>query len=136
MTHYKLDPAALQFSAIRASGPGGQHVNKVATAMELRLVIAESGLPEAVQQRLLACRDRRITQEGEIVIKAQRFRSQDKNRQDALQRLEALIDKVAVPEKKRIATKPGRAAREKRLQDKKKTSDKKSARSAVKPSLE
>lgn len=136
MSHYKLDPAALQFSAIRASGPGGQHVNKVATAIELRLMIADSGLPEAVQQRLLLCNDRRVTRDGEVVIKAQRFRSQDKNRQDALERLDALITRVAVPDKKRIATKPGKVAREKRLQEKKKTSDKKSTRAAVKPSLE
>ena len=104
---------------VRSSGPGGQNVNKVATAAELRFDIATSpSLPESLRERLLARRDRRITDEGVLVISAQRFRTQDRNREDARERLAAFIAaglEVAAP---RIATRPTRASKERRLSGK------------------
>ena len=101
---------------IRASGPGGQNVNKVASAVELRFdARASPSLPEPVRERLLARRDRRITDAGVIVIAAQRFRTQDRNREDARDRLAALVLAALHVPKKRVATKPTRAARERRL---------------------
>ncbi|HBQ00128.1 MAG TPA: aminoacyl-tRNA hydrolase, partial [Gammaproteobacteria bacterium] len=112
MAKFKLSESDLQFSAIRASGPGGQHVNKVSTAVGLRFDIRASTLPAWVKADLLRYNDRRISKDGIIVLKAQRFRSQEKNRQDAIDRLEELVEKAAATTKKRIATKPGRAAKE------------------------
>src|SRR6056300_1314810 len=114
MAKFKLSESDLQFSAIRASGPGGQHVNKVSTAVELRFDIRASSLPARVRADLLRYNDRRISKDGIIVLKAQRFRSQEKNRQDATDRLGELVEKAAATTKKRIATKPGRAAKERR----------------------
>ena len=131
MKRYTPAPDELEFHAIRASGPGGQNVNKVATAVELRFSVPESRLPEAVRQRLLGLGDRRINSDGVVVIKAQRYRSQEQNRQDALDRLQALLDKAARPPRKRVATKPGRAAREQRLREKKEQGDKKAKRKPV-----
>lgn len=133
MSQLLPDADSLEFNAIRASGPGGQHVNKVATAVELRFDIAGSTLPAAVKQRLLDSNDRRISREGIVVIKAQRFRSQDKNRQDALDRLQSMIDAAATTAKPRKTTRPGRSAIEKRIREKKKTGDKKAGRGAVRP---
>ena len=108
----------VEFEAVRAQGPGGQNVNKVSSAIHLRFDIQASSLPEFYRLRLLKLKDHRITKEGIIVIKAQRFRSQEKNRLDALTRLQDLIKGVAVTQKKRIATKPGKAARQKRMDQK------------------
>jgi ribosome-associated protein len=105
---------------VRAAGPGGQNVNKVASAVELRFDVANSrALPEPVRARLLARRDRRLTSEGVLVIQANRFRDQAKNRDDAHARLAELIRAATHVPKRRIATKPTRASKERRIESKK-----------------
>ena len=114
-----LDERDLEESFIRASGPGGQNVNKVASAVQLRFDLRRSrSLPEPVRLRLARLAGRRLSQDGVLVITAQRFRSQDRNRQDALDRLVALIRRAAEPPRPRRPTRPSAAARERRLADK------------------
>ena len=111
-------PEEVEFSAIRAQGAGGQNVNKVSSAVHLRFDIRASSLPDAVKERLLALSDQRITSEGVIVIKAQTSRSQDMNRADAMQRLQALVASVATPPKARRPTKPTYGSKQRRLEGK------------------
>lgn len=108
----------LQFSAIRASGPGGQNVNKVSSAVHLRFDVGQSSLPPTDKTRLIQHNDQRISSDGVIVIKAQRFRSQEKNRADALQKLYSLIAEALAVQPYRKPTKPGKNARKKRVDSK------------------
>ena len=113
-----IDPAEVEFSAIRAQGAGGQNVNKVASAIHLRFDIRASSLPEALKERLLRLQDQRITADGVIIIKAQTHRSQEKNREEALRRLQDMVASVAAPPKLRRPTRPTLRSRERRLEGK------------------
>jgi ribosome-associated protein len=132
-----IDERELEERFIRASGPGGQNVNKVATAVQLRFDARHSpSLPEDVRARLMRLAGRRLTRTGILVIDARRYRTQERNREDALQRLAALIARAAQPPKKRRPTRPPKAAAERRLADKRRRGEAKRGRRGVAPGAE
>lgn len=118
--HVVIPDSEIDIHAMRSQGAGGQHVNKVSSAIHLRFDIGASSLPRFYKVELLKLKDHRISQEGIITIKAQQYRSQEQNREDALTRLRELIQSVAIPRKKRKATKPTKSSQNRRIETKKK----------------
>ncbi len=129
--HLRIPEEEIELRAMRAQGPGGQNINKVASAIHLRYDIPASSLPEPVKQRLLALADRRVSKEGVLIIKAGEFRSQEKNRAAARQRLLEFVRIATASRKPRIATKPSRSARNKRLDSKTRRGRTKQLRSKI-----
>jgi len=119
----QIDERELQIDFIRASGPGGQNVNKVATAVQLRFDVQASSLPEEVKARLIHLAGKRMTGEGVLLIEAKRFRTQEQNREDAIQRFVELVRKSLVEPKQRKKTKPSATSKEERLKEKKRRAD-------------
>jgi len=131
--HVAIPEREIELSAVRSQGAGGQNVNKVSSAIHLRFDINASSLPDFYKQRLLKLNDSRITREGVIVIKAQNHRDRERNREEALERLQALIRSVAVTRKRRVATKPTRASQQRRLDSKSKHGRQKTLRRKPEP---
>jgi ribosome-associated protein len=131
MSTTRINPAEIEWTAIRSQGAGGQNVNKVSSAVHLRFDIRASSLPGPIKERLCARRDQRITAEGVVIIKAQGYRTQERNREDALARLQALIDSASRMPRPRKPTRPSKASQRRRVQSKLKRGQLKAARGKV-----
>lgn len=131
ITKISIDPAEVEFNAVRAQGPGGQNVNKVSNAVHLRFNIAASSLPDAVKERLLVLRDARITRDGVVIVKAQQGRSLEQNKVDALARLQEMVERAAYIAPVRRPTRPTRGSQRRRLESKARSGDIKALRGKV-----
>ena len=129
--HVTIPDSEIDIHAMRSQGAGGQNVNKVSSAIHLQFDIAASSLPQFYKEELLKLKDHRISEEGVITIKAQQYRSQEQNREDALTRLSELIQSVAIPRKKRKPTKPTKGSKNRRIESKKKQGRLKALRGSI-----